>query len=66
MPRPVASRRPAEPPTISGLPVTTPGTLLPCVIEYVSIIQAIVCSSVPRSGAGISRSGPIMRMISTV
>jgi len=29
----VASRRPAEPPTINGLPVTTPGTLLPWVIE---------------------------------
>jgi hypothetical protein len=49
-----------------GLPVTTPGTLLPWVIEYVSIIQAMVCSSVPRSGAGMSRSGPIRRMISLV
>src|SRR2546428_1817897 len=27
MPRPVASRRPAEPPTMSGLPGTIPGTV---------------------------------------
>jgi hypothetical protein len=33
MPRPVASRRPAEPPMMIGLPVTTPGTVRPCVIE---------------------------------
>ncbi len=66
MPRPVASRRPADPPTMIGLPVTTPGTLLPWVMEYVSIIHAIVCSSVPRSGAGMSMSGPIIRMISAV
>ena len=26
---------------MSGLPVTTPGTLRPCVIEYVSIIHAM-------------------------
>ena len=51
---------------ISGLPVTTPGTVRPWVIEYVSIIQAIVVSSVPRSGAGMSRSGPMTSMISAV
>jgi hypothetical protein len=30
----------------------------------VSIIQAMVCSSVPTSGAGMSRSGPMIGMIS--
>jgi len=50
MPRPIDSRRPAEPPMMSDLAVTTPGTVRPWVIEYVSIIQAIVCSSVPMSG----------------
>ncbi len=30
------------------------------------MIQAMVCSSVPRSGAGISMSGPMIRKISLV
>ena len=30
------------------------------------MIQAMVCSSVPMSGAGTSRSGPIISMISEV
>jgi hypothetical protein len=30
------------------------------------MIQAITCSSVPRSGAGMSVSGPIISMISEV
>jgi len=33
-------------------------------MEKVSIIQAIVCSSVPTSGAGMSFSGPMIGMIS--
>ena len=51
-PRAVASSRPTEPPTDSGLPVTTPSTEWPTFIEYVSKIQAITCASVPTSGAG--------------
>jgi len=65
-PRPVASRRPSEPPISIGFPVTTPGTLNPFCCEYVSMIHAITCSFVPRSGAGMSRSGPITSMISEV
>ena len=63
-PRAVAAPRPLEPPTERGLPVTTPGTEYPTFIEYVSMIQAMICSSVPMSGAGISRSGPIRGRIS--
>ncbi len=58
-PIPVASGRSTEPPTESGLPVTISGTAWPTCIEYVSIIQAIVCSLVAMSGAGMSRCGPI-------
>jgi hypothetical protein len=35
-------------------------------IEYVSKIQAMTLESVPMSGAGMSRSGPISLMISLV
>ena len=62
----MASSRPTEPPTDSGLPVTTPRTEWPTFIEYVSKIQAITCASVPTSGAGMSFSGPISLMISVV
>src|SRR3954469_8671745 len=65
-PREVASRRPRDPPTLSGLPVTTPSTECPLFIEYVSKIQAITDGSVPTSGAGMSFSGPISLMISLV
>ncbi len=40
-PRPVASSRPSEPPTASGLPVTTLSTEWPLFIEKVSKIHAI-------------------------
>jgi hypothetical protein len=58
-PAPVASLRKTEPPIEIGLPVTTSGTAYPICIEYVSIIQAIVCSFVAMSGAGMSFSGPM-------
>jgi hypothetical protein len=48
------------------LPVTTPSTEWPLFIEYVSKIHAITRASVPTSGAGMSRSGPISLMISLV
>ena len=57
-PREVAVDRPSEPPMLTGLPVTTPGTVYPALTEYVSMIHAMVCSSVPMSGAGMSLSGP--------
>ena len=65
-PSPVADVRPSDPPKTMGLPVTTPGTEKPAFTEYVSIIQAMLRSSVPTSGAGISRSGPMMGKISDV
>ena len=40
-PSAVASLRPAEPPSGIGLPVTTPRVEKPCVIEKVSMIQAM-------------------------
>jgi hypothetical protein len=48
------------------LPVVTPRTVWPCCTEYVSISQAMVFSSVPMSGAGMSRSGPMSGLISLV
>ncbi len=57
-PRPVASLRPREPPSSIGFPVTTAVVACPTCIEYVSITHAMVCSLVPTSGAGTSRSGP--------
>jgi hypothetical protein len=48
----------------SGFPVTTAGAVYPWCIEYVSMIQAIVCEFVFTSGAGMSRSGPMSSMIS--
>ena len=36
------------------------------IMAYVSIIHAMVCAFVPMSGAGMSRSGPMMSMISDV
>jgi len=44
--------------------VTTAGTVYPTCIEYVSMIQAMVCALVFTSGAGMSRSGPMMMLIS--
>ncbi len=58
-PWPVASERPTDPPSESGLPVTTPGTEYPLCIETVSMIQAITWAFVPTSGAGMSESGPM-------
>ena len=58
-PAPVASCRNTEPPIEIGLPVTISGTAWPRCIEYVSIIQAIVCSFVAMSGAGMSSWGPM-------
>ena len=58
-PAPVASCRKTEPPMATGLPVTISGTAWPTCIEYVSIIQAIVCSLVAMSGAGMSCCGPM-------
>ena len=65
-PSPVAELRPIDPPRTIGLPVTTPRTEKPALTEYVSIIHAMFLSSVPMSGAGMSRSGPIMGRISEV
>jgi hypothetical protein len=65
-PRPVASLRPWLPPISMGLPVTTPGTAYPTVMEYVSIIHAITCGLVFTSGAGMSFAGPMMMEISLV
>ena len=49
-----------------GLPVTISGTAWPICIEYVSIIQAIVCSFVAMSGAGMSSFGPMTGSSSAV
>ena len=48
------------------MPVTTSGTAWPTRVEYVSIIQAIVCSFVAMSGAGMSICGPITSTSSEV
>ena len=58
-PAPVASCRNTDPPIEMGFPVTISGTAYPRCIEYVSIIQAIVCSFVAMSGAGMSSCGPM-------
>ena len=65
-PRPVASVRPRDPPSSTGLPVTTSGECLPVIIVTVSTIQAMVCSSVFTSGAGMSCSGPMIGRIAAV
>ena len=62
----MASARPYEPPRLTGLPVTTPGTVWPACMEYVSIIQAMTWALVFMSGAGMSRSGPMISSISVV
>ena len=49
-----------------GFPVTISGTAYPLCIEYVSIIQAIVCSFVAMSGAGMSSLGPMIGRSSDV
>ena len=59
-PLPVASARPKLPPSCNGLPVTTAGVEWPFNMLYVSIIQPITSAFVPTSGAGISRSGPMI------
>ena len=50
---------PRSRPALIGLPVTTPGTVYPTCIEYVSMIQAMIWALVLTSGAGMSRSGPM-------
>jgi hypothetical protein len=65
-PRPVASRRPSEPPISTGLPVTTAVTVCRWCMEYVSITHAITRSFVLTSGAGTSESGPSVWMIPAV
>ena len=65
-PAPVASCLNTEPPIEIGLPVTISGTAWPFCIEYVSIIQAIVCSFVAMSGAGMSSFGPMIGSSSEV
>src|SRR2546430_2518103 len=57
-PRPVASRRPSEPPISTGFPVTTAVTVCRWCMEYVSMIHAMTRSLVFTSGAGTSESGP--------
>ena len=44
--------------------MTTPRAVVPRVIEYVSMIQAMVWALVYTSGAGMSCSGPMMMLIS--
>src|SRR5216684_2106787 len=63
-PRPVASWRPSDPPSSSGLPVTTAVSVWPTCMLYVSITHAMTCSLVLTSGAGTSFSGPMASMIS--
>jgi hypothetical protein len=58
-PRPAASFRPREPPTVTGLPVTTLGTARAACSEKVSKIHAMFCSLVPMSGAGTPVLGPM-------
>jgi hypothetical protein len=65
-PRPVASRRPNEPPISTGLPVTTAVTVWRACMEYVSMIHAITRSFVFTSGAGTSESGPSVVMMPAV
>ena len=65
-PRPVASRRPSEPPISTGLPVTTAVTVWRLCMEYVSMIHAITRSLVLTSGAGTSESGPSVSMMLAV
>ena len=65
-PRDVAVDRPSEPPMLTGLPVVDAGDGVALLTEYVSMIQAMVCSSVPMSGARMSCSGPMIGMISLV
>ena len=48
------------------MPVTISGQAYPTFIEYVSMIHAIVCSSVPRSGAITSTRGPMIASTSSV
>ncbi len=61
-PRPVADGRPHEPPSSSGLPVTTPGRK-PWNLAYSSTIQAMTWALVFTSGAGMSSFGPMNRWI---
>ena len=56
-PSPVASTRPAVPPSATGLPVTIAG-VWPCRRPYSSISQAISLGPLPMSGAMMSRIGP--------
>jgi len=60
----VASRRPSDPPSAIGLPVTTALATCPTWLEYVSIIHAMIRSLVPTSGAGTSTCGPTKLTIS--
>jgi len=65
-PRPVASRRPSEPPISTGFPVVTALTVKPLCMEYVSMSHAMTRSLVFTSGAGTSESGPRVAMIPAV
>ena len=65
-PRPVASRRPSDPPISTGLPVTTAVHVEPTCMLYVSITHAIVWALVLTSGAGTSLSGPMASAISAM
>ena len=56
-PSPVASTRPAVPPSSTGLPVTMAG-VCPWRRPYSSISQAISLGPLPMSGAMMSRIGP--------
>ena len=49
-----------------GFPVTTADDCWPVIIVTVSTIHAIVESSVFTSGAGMSRSGPMIGRIAAV
>ena len=64
-PVPVASVRPGDPPSSTGLPVTTAGEW-PARWEYSSTIQAMTWALVAMSGAGMSTVGPMMSAIARV
>ena len=64
-PAPVADRRPSEPPSSTGFPVTTPGSY-PANLAYSSTIHAMTSGPVLTSGAGMSSRGPMNICIRSV
>ena len=48
------------------MPVTTPSAWYPTIMLYVSRNQAMICASVPASGAGMSWCGPMIGSSSAV